>query len=75
MSEHGGDREQPCPLTKVHGRMDDAHRLWHEALNKYFLPNEFRIAVQYCIQTLRTVSFLLQNSKSLIPDFDAWYLK
>ena len=53
--------------------MEDAHRLWHHALESYFDPEAFRVALQNCIQTLRTVTWLLQNNKRHIPNFDAWY--
>jgi hypothetical protein len=62
-----------CPLKAVHQRMEDAHRLWHHALESYFDPEAFRVALQNCIQTLRTVTWLLQNNKRHIPNFDAWY--
>ncbi len=32
-----------------------------------------RVAIQSAIATLRTVSFVLQNHKHQIPDFDRWY--
>ena len=67
------DHNEDCPLTEVHRRMDDAHRLWHQALDSYFDPDAFRVALQSCIQALRTVTFLLQYQKRRIPDFDAWY--
>jgi hypothetical protein len=53
--------------------LDDCHRLWHLALEHYFDPDGFRVAIQTCIQTLRTVTFVLQNSKDKIPGFDDWY--
>lgn len=62
-----------CPLAAVHQRMEDAHRLWHQALESYFDPEAFRVALQGCIQTLRTVTWLLQNNKRDIPQFDVWY--
>jgi hypothetical protein len=62
-----------CPLAAVDQRLDDAHRIWHRADLTYFDPEEFRINAQHLIQTLRTVSFVLQNHKRDIPDFDTWY--
>src|SRR5258708_6216246 len=70
MLDHDDDK---CPLRPVHRRMDDAHRLWHQALTAYFYPEEFRVAIQNCVQTLRTVTWLLQNRKADIPHFTTWY--
>jgi hypothetical protein len=39
----------------------------------YFYPERFRLSIQTVIQTLRTVTFVLQSQKKIIPDFDVWY--
>jgi hypothetical protein len=62
-----------CPLAAVDKRLGDAHRLWHQAERAYFDPDGFRLAVQNTIQTLRTVTFILQKSKAVIAGFDSWY--
>jgi hypothetical protein len=62
-----------CPLSAVDRRLDDVHQQWHQAEDAYFDPERFRIAIQTTIQTLRTVTFILQNRKDDIPDFDVWY--
>lgn len=62
-----------CPLAAVDQRLADAHHLWHQAQEAYFDPDGFRLAVQNAIQALRTVTFLLQKRKAIIPDFDNWY--
>jgi hypothetical protein len=62
-----------CPLSPVEKRLDDAHQLWHQADQSYFEPDQFRLAAQSTIQALRSVTFLLQKHKSIIPAFDAWY--
>lgn len=69
------DEQDICPLSGLHRRMDDAHRLWHLAQDAYFEPDAFRVALQNCIQTLRSVTFVLKKEQSLIPDFDTWYPK
>jgi hypothetical protein len=46
---------------------------WQEALSTYFEPDRFRIAMQNCITTARSVTFILQSNKHLIPGFDEWY--
>lgn len=65
--------EDQCPLAAVDKRLSDLHRFWHQAERAYFDPDEFRVAIQTSIQTARQVSFVLQNNKKLIPDFDKWY--
>lgn len=70
MAEHDATR---CPLEKVDRRLEDAHRQWHAADDAYFDPDEFRRSIQGVIQTLRTVTFMLQSLKRDIPDFDQWY--
>lgn len=68
------DRDEArCPLADVDRRLDDLHRLWHQAEEAYFDPEAFRIAIQGAIQTARTVSFVLQKHKQQIPDFERWY--
>jgi len=62
-----------CPLVAVDRRLEDVHQQWHEAERAYFDPDRFRISIQAAIQTLRTVTFILQKNKRLIPDFDSWY--
>jgi hypothetical protein len=69
--EHGG--EYQCPLAAVDQRLEDAHQLWHQAEQNYFDPNSFRLVVQNTIQTLRSVTFILQKHKNVIPNFDEWY--
>jgi hypothetical protein len=72
MAAEQHDQER-CPLTNVHRRMEDAHRLWHQAQDAYFDPDGFRVAIQSCIQQLRSVTWLLQAQKDAIPDFESWY--
>ena len=65
--------EDTCPLAAVDQRLADAHQLWHQAEAAYFDPGGFRLAAQNTIQTLRTVTFILQRHKAIIPDFADWY--
>ena len=66
-------KTKPCPLADVDRRLDDVHQQWHQAERAYFDPNQFRIAIQSAIQTLRSVTFVLQKHKKKIPNFDVWY--
>lgn len=67
------EHEDSCPLDAVDRRLDDVHRHWHEAERAYFDPNSFRLAIQTAIQTLRTVTFLLQYQKRRFKNFESWY--
>jgi hypothetical protein len=46
---------------------------WHQATDAYFDSDAFRVAIQSAIQTMRSVTFILQKNKAIIPDFDRWY--
>jgi hypothetical protein len=63
----------PCPIAKVHTRLEQAHRMWHEAEQYYFDPELFPTYLNSAIQALRSVTWILQKYKRAIPDFDKWY--
>lgn len=67
------EHEYRCPLSAVDRRLADVHQHWHDAERGYFDPERFRIAIQTTIQTLRTVTFILQSNKRLFNNFDSWY--
>lgn len=67
------NHNESCPLDAVHRQLEDLHRQWHEAERTYFDPEAFRVAIQTAILTSRTVSFILQSNKSVVPDFENWY--
>jgi len=67
------DEKHHCPLAAVDQRLEDLHRLWHQSQDAYFDPDAFRVAIQSAIQTMRSVSFILQKNKEKIPNFDHWY--
>jgi len=64
---------ESCPVSDVHARLVDAHRLWHQALENYEDPDGFRTYLNACIQALRNVTFVLQKNKESIPSFEEWY--
>jgi hypothetical protein len=73
MSTSSSERKKNISLAAVDRRLDDVHRLWHQAEDNYFEPDSFRLSIQSAIQTLRSVTFVLQNNKAIISDFDKWY--
>ncbi len=71
MEEHNGG---PVRAAKaVIARLLQMRQLWEDAAQNYFEPSRFMLALQNCITTSRTVTFILQANKSDIPEFDAWY--
>lgn len=62
-----------CPVESAHNRLNEAHTFWHQALDNYQKPEDFRIAINAMIQGLRNTTFQLQSAKATIPDFEAWY--
>jgi hypothetical protein len=47
--------------------------LWHQTLDCYHDAESFRANLNATIEALRNVTFVLQNEKSNLQDFDAWY--
>jgi len=74
MEAQSNNKSSSSVLDTAFRRLHEAHRHWHTAQENYFDPEEFRIAMQACIQTLRTVTFMLQASKRSLEGFDEWYV-
>ena len=62
-----------CPLNATEKRLTDCLNLFIETKNNYFDPEVFRLKLNSCIQTLRTVTFILQKNRSVFSKFDSWY--
>ncbi len=60
-------------LANVTNRLDHMRRHWEDANARYFDPDRFLVALQGCITTSRTVTFILQSNKASFPDFENWY--
>lgn len=73
MANNISEQSKTSVLDTAFRRLHEAHRHWHHAQTNYFDPEEFRMAMQSCIQTLRTVTFMLQAGKGKLPGFDEWY--
>ena len=54
-------------------RLNQAHELWHQAVDTYPDPDSFVVAVNALIPALRSVTFLLQKELRHEPGFDDWY--
>lgn len=65
---------ETCPLAKSHGRLHQAHRLWHILLDAYPRPDDFILHLNASVEGFRNVTFILQNEmKTIVPDADNWY--
>lgn len=62
-----------CPLKDVERRLQDVLALWQETEKQYFTPDAFRRNLNNTIQTLRSVTFVLQKQKDRFPAFEEWY--
>ncbi len=56
-------------------RLRDLGHLLRSCSDTYFSPDLFRRNTNQFLQTSRTVTFLIQKSKSEIRDFEQWYSK
>lgn len=66
---------QECIFRKTEVRSQQAHNLWHRALDSYSYPDEFHTILNALIQSLRSITFVLQKEGSHIQDFNNWYSK
>jgi len=64
-----------CVLNNVEKRWIDSWDLWIYCAKAYCNPESFRLNLNNCIQTLRSITWILQKSKSDIPGFNEWYDK
>lgn len=65
--------EEYCPIPEAHKRLHHAHRLWHQTEDEYADPEGFCTNLNSSIQTLRSITFVLQKEKRAIPAFAVWY--
>jgi hypothetical protein len=68
-----GARLPEGPQTQARRRLAQAHELWHRALDAYPRVDDFCLAVNGLLQTLRTVTWILQKSFRHIEGFNSWY--
>ena len=54
-------------------RLSDVAQLLRQCAVSYFEPDRFRLSCNQFLTTSRTVNFLIQKDKALIPDFERWY--
>ncbi|MBD3343747.1 MAG: hypothetical protein GF401_01640 [Chitinivibrionales bacterium] len=64
---------KPEALQTAGKRLEDSHFLWHQCASSYWNLDVFHIQLNSCIQSLRSVTFMLQKQKSGFPSFDVWY--
>jgi hypothetical protein len=64
---------EPCPVANGHARLNEAHALWHEALDAYNDPEAFITKLNALIQTLRNVTWALQKDLGKAHPLKDWY--
>jgi hypothetical protein len=62
-----------CPLSDSERRFFDCLNLIIKVKDDYFNPTNFRISINNAIQTLRTITFVLQKCSSSLVGFENWY--
>jgi len=65
--------EPQCPAPKAHRRLEDAHRLWHRAADRYANPESFRERLNDALEALRGGVLALQQHSRAGRDFQAWH--
>lgn len=74
--DHFEYRVQPsCPIPNSHRRLEQAHRLWHQAMAAYGEPELFLANLNSTIEALRNVTFVLQAEKQQLAGFEEWYAR
>lgn len=68
-------KENYCSLSAPEKRLADCLNLLIQIRKNYFDPDQFRLSLNNCIQTLRTVTFVLQKQKNKFANFESWYAK
>lgn len=58
---------------KLVPRLREVFHHWMRSAEGYFDPEEFRISLNACIQSIRNVTFALQKQKENIKNFSVWY--
>ncbi|HLG69472.1 MAG TPA: hypothetical protein VK009_03505 [Chloroflexota bacterium] len=65
--------EPGCPVPRAHQRLEDAHRLWHQAVACYADPAAFRDGLNDALQALRGGTWALQQETRSGLEFQAWH--
>jgi hypothetical protein len=65
--------EPDCPIPRAHRRLEDAHRLWHQAAASYADPQAFRVGLNETLQALRGGTWALQRETRTGQDFQTWH--
>lgn len=67
--------EHECPIINTHDKFVETWWFLTRIAEYYHNEKLFRFYLNAFVQSLRNITFMLQNEKSCIPDFDKWYLK
>jgi len=62
-----------CPIPDSHDRFNESHYNIGQMLENYHNPDIFRFNLNSFLQSLRSVTFILQKELSKKENFDTWY--
>jgi hypothetical protein len=71
--ETSSPRKLGCPIPSTHSRLQQAHRLWHQAADSYTDPSGFRANLNSTLESLRSVTWVLQKEHQAVEGFKEWY--
>lgn len=67
--------EHECPIVNTHDKFVETWWFLTRIAEYYHNEKLFRFYLNAFVQSLRNITFMLQNEKSSIPNFDEWYSK
>lgn len=62
-----------CPLYDSHDKLEESFHFLLMMAFSYHKPDEFRFNLDAFLQSLRSVTWMLQKDKTKIPNFHEWY--
>ncbi|MBV8087072.1 MAG: hypothetical protein JO247_19870 [Chloroflexi bacterium] len=65
--------EPGCPAPKAHQRIEEAHRLWHQAADHYANPDSFRERLNGALKAMRGGAWALQQHSRGRRGFQEWH--
>jgi len=69
----GGNYENVCPIFNAHDKLQESFFFLLQLADAYHFAAPFRFYLNAFLQSLRSVTMMLQTYKKVIPNFDDWY--
>jgi hypothetical protein len=71
----GGNYENVCPIFNAHDKLQESFFFLLQLADAYHFAAPFRFYLNAFLQSLRSVTMMLQTYKEAVPNFDEWYQK